>query len=85
MPAHRHDAGTGSLQVNTSAANTADPRGNSLAAANVFNSVAADVDLQVSFVDGIGDTGGGQAHENMPPYLTLSFIIALQGLFPSRS
>ena len=85
MPAHKHDADTGSLHVNTSAANTADPRGNSLAAANVFSSVAADVELQNSFGDGIGNTGGGQAHENMPPFLTLSFIIALQGTFPSRS
>jgi microcystin-dependent protein len=30
-------------------------------------------------------TGGGQPHNNMPPYLTLNFIIALQGLFPPRS
>ena len=30
-------------------------------------------------------TGGGQAHSNIQPYLTLNFIIALQGLYPSRS
>jgi microcystin-dependent protein len=29
--------------------------------------------------------GGSQAHENMQPYLTLSFVIALQGIFPSRN
>ncbi|WP_131539333.1 phage tail protein [Pedobacter nototheniae] len=29
--------------------------------------------------------GGGQPHNNMQPYLTLNFIIALQGIFPSRS
>ncbi len=29
--------------------------------------------------------GGGQPHNNMPPYLTLTFIIALQGIFPSRN
>ena len=29
--------------------------------------------------------GGGQPHNNMQPYLTLNFIIALVGLFPSRS
>lgn len=29
--------------------------------------------------------GGSQPHNNMPPYLTLNFIIALQGIFPSRS
>lgn len=32
----------------------------------------------------VADTGGGQAHDNMQPYLTLNFCIALQGLFPSR-
>ena len=30
-------------------------------------------------------TGVGQAHDNMQPFLTLNFCIALQGLFPSRS
>lgn len=29
-------------------------------------------------------TGGGQAHQNMQPYLVLNYIIALQGIFPSR-
>lgn len=33
----------------------------------------------------INPTGGGQPHENRPPFLTLSFVIALQGIFPSRS
>lgn len=28
--------------------------------------------------------GGSQAHNNMQPYLTMNFIIALQGLYPSR-
>lgn len=37
---------------------------------------------------GMGTTtnaGGSQAHNNDQPYLALSFIIALTGLFPSRS
>jgi microcystin-dependent protein len=29
--------------------------------------------------------GGSQAHDNMQPYLTLSFCIALEGVFPSRN
>lgn len=33
----------------------------------------------------VGSTGGAQPHNNMQPYLGLSFIIALVGLFPSRS
>ena len=31
----------------------------------------------------VGSIGGSQAHLNMQPYLTLSFCIALQGIFPS--
>ena len=33
----------------------------------------------------IQNYGNGQAHNNMQPYLTLTFTIALQGLFPSRN
>jgi len=29
--------------------------------------------------------GSSQPHDNMPPYLTLNFCIALQGVFPSRA
>ena len=28
--------------------------------------------------------GGGLPHNNMQPYLTLNFCIALQGIFPQR-
>jgi microcystin-dependent protein len=31
------------------------------------------------------NAGGGQAHDNMQPYLAVNFCIALQGLFPSRN
>jgi microcystin-dependent protein len=33
----------------------------------------------------IGRTGGNQAHLNMQPFLTISFCIALQGIFPSQT
>lgn len=33
----------------------------------------------------LANAGGSQAHPNMQPYLTLSFCIALQGIFPSRN
>lgn len=32
----------------------------------------------------LAPTGGGLPHNNMQPYLTLNFCIALQGIFPSR-
>ncbi|MDF1606913.1 tail fiber protein [Hoeflea sp. YIM 152468] len=33
----------------------------------------------------VANVGGGQAHENMQPYIAVNFCIALQGLFPSRN
>jgi microcystin-dependent protein len=33
----------------------------------------------------IGPTGGDQAHDNMSPFLAVSFIISLFGVFPSQS
>lgn len=33
----------------------------------------------------IGNVGGSQPHQNMQPFLTLTFCIALQGIFPSQT
>src|SRR5215469_4301960 len=33
----------------------------------------------------VGAVGGSQAHLNMQPFLTVSFCIALQGIFPSQT
>lgn len=33
----------------------------------------------------LGQTGGNQPHNNLMPYLTLNFCIALQGIFPPRT
>jgi len=33
----------------------------------------------------ITNTGGSQPHDNHQPYLVLNFIVALQGVFPSRN
>jgi microcystin-dependent protein len=33
----------------------------------------------------LAPAGGDQPHNNMQPYLTLTFCIALQGIFPPRS
>lgn len=34
--------------------------------------------------DALSPTGGSMPHNNMQPYLGVNFIIALQGIYPSR-
>lgn len=40
---------------------------------------------QVSTMVSTSNTGGSQAHNNLQPFLVMTFIIALVGLYPSRS
>ena len=57
--------------------------GNLLAtAANLYTSAQNLTSLNPST---IGNQGGSQPHQNMQPFLTLSFCIALQGIFPSQT
>jgi microcystin-dependent protein len=82
MPAHSHG-----LQANVNPANLAAPNTlRSLARSSpgtAYNSAAASpVGMSPQAV---GVTGGSQPHNNMQPYLTLNFCIALQGIFPPRS
>jgi microcystin-dependent protein len=62
------------------------PTGNALArssGAAIYN--AATSPLVVMNPGTLGITGGGQPHNNMQPYLTLNFCIALQGVYPPRN
>jgi microcystin-dependent protein len=49
---------------------------------NVYAPFASPVAMAAGAV---GNLGGSQAHLNMQPFLTLSFCIALQGIFPSSN
>jgi len=49
-------------------------------AANLYGPATA---LQAMAPASVSNVGGSQAHLNMQPFLTLSFCIALQGIFPS--
>lgn len=46
---------------------------------------AAAPDATVMAADALTPSGNGQPHNNMPPYATINFIIALQGIYPSRN
>jgi microcystin-dependent protein len=70
---------------NLEAANPTSTRG--LGGASWYAPAVAAGDADVVDMDAnvIGPVGGGQAHNNMQPLLALNYIIALLGLYPSRS
>ena len=79
MPQHTHSIACSQML------GTADEPGGQFparAADSIYGSLA---NPQAMGSGTITNTGGSQAHENMQPFLTLNFCIALQGLFPSRN
>jgi microcystin-dependent protein len=80
IPVHTHAM----LAVSGPVANS-DPNNGILAkpTGNIYNSVATNI-VQFS-PQAITPTGGSQPHDNFQPYLCISFIISLFGLFPSQS
>ncbi len=60
------------------------PVGN-LLARSATQLYATPANLQPMNPASVTSTGGSQPHNNMQPYLTLKFIIALQGIFPSQN
>ncbi len=82
IPAHNHRAQTfgGQGTTNTPGNTVVVAQGQGRGAAIFSDSTANTGALRI-----LDNTGGGQAHNNMQPYLVLNFIIALVGLYPSRS
>lgn len=61
------------------------PQGNFLAAGNqMYLGPNAAVNTQLA-MEALAPAGGDQPHNNLQPYLTFYFCIALQGVFPPRS
>jgi microcystin-dependent protein len=72
------------LNGTSTAASQPVPTGAFLAAAAATDpSYAGPSSLVAMFPGALGNVGGSQAHLNMQPFLTLTFCIALQGIFPS--
>lgn len=78
LPQHIH----GLVATNNNGA-VKSPTNNFLGAVNgVYGPAASLTTLTPASVTSVG---GSQPHNNMMPYLVLNFIIALQGIFPSRN
>jgi microcystin-dependent protein len=89
---------TAKLRCNSAECNTQEPEGNTLANTNrnAYINAAPDKDMHDGSVQitqsgtaggtvTVANNGGSQPHNNMMPYLTINYCIALVGLFPSRS
>src|SRR3954451_1987241 len=80
MPAHTHFA-----IADTTDGNAA-PTNNSRLAASTGQPLWGPFANPVAMAgNSLSNVGGSQPHENEQPYLVINFIIALQGIFPSRN
>jgi microcystin-dependent protein len=81
MPQHNHTMGTLSAPGTTNRPNTqllAQPT-----SGNLYGPAPSDGSALNQAA--ISMTGGNQPHANLEPYLVMNFIIAVQGIFPSRN
>jgi microcystin-dependent protein len=76
LPAHTH-----TMPASTGAQTTNRPTGAYQAAGNSYSTATPDVATGPSNAP----SGGGQPHDNRSPYLGMNYIIAVQGIYPSRN
>jgi microcystin-dependent protein len=79
LPEHTH-----AMVATNDTATFDSPVGNVLARPSI-SGYAAPGALGAMKAGTIANAGGSQAHLNMQPFLTLTFAIALQGIFPSQN
>ena len=81
LPSHNH-----SVNAVTATGNQTSPTGNLVADSGLFDNeysnANADTTLKSTMIE---NTGGGQPVNNIQPYGTVNYIIALYGTFPTRN
>ena len=83
MASHTHPI-SGAVIANSAA--TAIPSNTSLFTNSAPNALYAITPVTLSLApQSISLQGGSSPHNNLQPYLTVTFIIALEGVFPSRN
>lgn len=80
MPAHRH-----AMNASTSPASATQGPSQVLGSSAAMRLYGSGTPTMAMDANAIAPSGGGQAHENMPPFVALNYIISLFGIFPSRS
>jgi microcystin-dependent protein len=79
LPVHAH------VMNGTQSAATSVSGNNALLANATVNIYADPASLAAIAPESVSPKGGSQPHNNMSPYTTLNFVIALSGFFPSHS
>ncbi len=80
MPSHTHSVAA----LNTTGQATTPSPANAVPALSSIN-LYGDPATTTAMGASMSYTGGNAAHNNMMPYLTIGFIIALEGIFPTSS
>jgi microcystin-dependent protein len=81
VPTHTHTASA----ANVAATSNAPSNTRMISQSTGANMYTAASNLQAMAPQALATVGGSQAHPNTQPYLTLTFCIALQGIFPSQN
>ena len=79
IPIHNH-----SFVASLSAAASTDPTNQVVAQSSQIHIFTEDVTNKQMNTNALTPVGGSQPHDNMQPYLVLTFIISLFGVFPSQ-
>jgi microcystin-dependent protein len=84
MPQHDHVLNATNVAANSSIPDDALLAETPTSVGPIYSDAGADPNVSLASTS-VANVGGGQAHENMQPYIAVNFCIALQGLFPSRN
>jgi microcystin-dependent protein len=84
MPAHSHGALGSTGSTSASPVGNAWASGAKLGGGNTYTPSVPSNNVQMN-PSALSIAGGNLPHNNLPPFVGLTFIIALQGVFPARS
>ena len=80
MPSHTH-----AMRASTTAASTAHGPSEALGTSTAMNLYGAGTPSMAMDPNAVAPAGGGQPHDNMPPFVALNYIVALFGVYPSQN
>jgi microcystin-dependent protein len=78
IPAHSH-----ALNAQSGAGTQPSPAGGVWASSSLDQYSTGTPTAQMT-ASSLQNSGGSQPHDNLPPYLCVTFVIALQGIFPTQ-